>query len=157
MKFNTLITRRHYEEVAKGLGYRNLLNIPFAELERIAGEFQAEQKALYQASKAKAQPASWVLADTPGTLNGLACALEVPEFETVPDHLQEMEPGTEWVTCPQCDGEKHVLALGGGCEYAEEWLTRCLRCHGDGEVLDYVGVQPIEEAYPAHVHLKEAA
>ena len=156
MDYSKLITRTQYEEVARSLGHRNPRTMSFTELERIAGEFQEEQKALYQAAKGKAQPASWVLADTPGALTGLACALEVPEFETVPDHVQEMEPGTEWVTCPRCHGEKHVLALGGGCEYAEERLTRCLRCYGEGDVLDFVGVQPIEDVVEP-VQLRRAA
>ena len=148
MDFSKLITRTQYEKVACSLGYCKVHLLSFAELENIAAEFNRQQSELYKRANTSALPHSYVLAEV---FNLEAHSLEVPE------HLLENEPGVEWVTCPRCDGEKHVFSVWGSYEYADERLTRCLRCWGDGEVLDYVEVQPIEEAYPAHVQLKEAA
>ena len=85
-------------------------------------------------------PASWVLAEL---FDVEAHSLDVPE------HVYENQAGVEYVTCEVCEGQKYVPTY-------YDTYTPCHRCYGEGEILDYVGIEkPVEE--PELVILREAA
>ena len=72
-------------------------------------------------------PHSFVLADL---FDVASMTLEVL------DHLLEDEPGLEWVTCPECDGEGWVIAAEPNGWTRGDAFTPCRRCRQLGEVLD---------------------
>ena len=89
-------------------------------------------------------PHSFVLADL---FDVSSMCLEVP------DHVLENDPGLEWTSCLQCNGERWVES--GISTWATPYaltffpnvcttLKPCLRCYGEGEVLDVYDPTPLE-------------
>lgn len=89
------------------------------------------------------QPHSFVLADL---FDVAAMTLEVP------DHIYELEPDTDWVSCPCCKGEKWLevddspyrdACLAWGRPDLAKSYKPCLRCDQYGEILDVVSTPPM--------------
>lgn len=111
-------------------------------------------------------PHSFVLADL---FDVEAMTLEIP------DHVYESDPSIEWVTCPECEGEKWLEVEGNGWTRTlfsdprkafvygslNHSYTPCTRCHGHGEVLEphhtlESVVVPVTSVEPSHVWLLAA-
>lgn len=104
------------------------------------------------------QPHSFVLASLFDDVE--AMTLEIPE------HVYESDPLLEWVTCPECDGERWLdtghnhwtkaLFSDPRMAYAHRHLNSsykaCGRCSGVGEILD----SPTYEKYESYESWSDA-